>query len=51
VAITWAGKTADITIETDTFQMTAEPGIVITAARTISGAILRQKLPTMTRPP
>jgi hypothetical protein len=51
VAITWAGKTADITIEADTFQITAEPGIVITAARTISGAILRQKLPTMMRPP
>ena len=43
VGLPHAGKTADITIEADTFQVTVEPGIVITAARATSRAILRQK--------
>jgi hypothetical protein len=43
VGLPHAGKTADITIEAGTFQITVEPGIVITAARATSRAILRQK--------
>jgi len=43
VDLPYVGKTADITIEVDTFQITVEPGIVITAARTTLRAILRQK--------
>ena len=43
VGLPHAGKTAEITIEADTYQITVEPGIVITAARTTSRAILRQK--------
>lgn len=45
VGLPHAGKTADITIEADwaSFQVTVEPGIVITAARATSRAILRQK--------
>jgi len=38
-----AGKTAEVTIEAGTFQIAVELGVVITAPRTTSRAILRQK--------
>ena len=38
-----AGQTAEVTIEADTLQITVKPGIVITAARTISRGIVREK--------
>jgi len=43
VGLPHAGKTAEVTVEADTFQIAVEPGIVITAPRTTSRAILRQK--------
>ncbi len=44
VGLAHAGKTAEVTIEADSFQDHGGPGIVITAsARTTSRAILRQK--------
>jgi hypothetical protein len=38
-----AGKTAEITIEADTYQITVEDGIIITAPRTTSRDIKRHK--------
>jgi hypothetical protein len=38
-----AGKTAEITIEADTYQITVEDGIIITASRTTSRDIKRHK--------
>jgi hypothetical protein len=43
VGLPRAGKTAQITIEAHTFQITVEPGITITAARTSSRDIQRHK--------
>jgi len=43
VGLPHAGKTAEVTIDADIFQIAVEPGIVITAPRTTSRAILRQK--------
>jgi hypothetical protein len=43
VGLPYAGKTAEITIEADTYQITVESGITITAARTTSRDIRRHK--------
>lgn len=37
------GELQPVSVEADTFQITVEPGIVVTAARRTSRAILRQK--------
>ena len=41
VGLPHAGKTADVTIETDTYQITVEEGITITAPRKTSHDIKR----------
>jgi hypothetical protein len=38
-----ARKTAEVTVEADTYQVTVEPGITITAARSTSRDIRRYK--------
>jgi hypothetical protein len=38
-----AGKTAEVSVEADIYQITVEPGITITAARTTSRDIRRHK--------
>ena len=38
-----ARKTAEVTVESDTYQITVEPGITITAPRTTSRDIKRHK--------
>jgi hypothetical protein len=38
-----AGKTAEITVETDTYQITVDDGVVLTAPCTTSRDILRHK--------
>src|SRR5262249_19238465 len=43
VGLPHAGKTVEITVESDTCQITVEPGITITAPRTTSPAIRRHK--------
>jgi hypothetical protein len=43
VGLPYAGKTAEITIEADTYQITVEPGITITVARTPKRDIRRHK--------
>lgn len=43
VGLAHARKTAQITVEADTYQITVEPGITITAARTTSRDIRRHK--------
>jgi transposase InsO family protein len=43
VGLTHARKTADVTIGTDTYQITVEDGITLTAARTTSRDIRRHK--------
>lgn len=43
VGLPHAGKTAEITIDTDTYQITVEDGITITAARKTSHDIKRHK--------
>jgi hypothetical protein len=43
VGLPHAGKTAEVTVGTDTVEIMAEPGIVITTARTSSRVILRHK--------
>jgi len=43
VGLPHASKTAEVTIEAGTFQIAVELGVVITAPRTTSRAILRQK--------
>ena len=43
VGLPHAGKTAEITIETDTYQITVGEGITITAPRTTSRDIKRHK--------
>jgi len=44
VGLTHARKTAEVTVEADTYQVTVEPGITITAARTTSRDIRRHKV-------
>ena len=43
VGLPHAGKTAEITIESDTYQITVEDGIALTASRTTSRDIKRRK--------
>jgi transposase InsO family protein len=43
VGLPYAGKTAEITVETDTYQITVEEGITITAPRKTSRDIKRHK--------
>ena len=43
VGLPHAGKTAEVTVESDTYQITVEPGIIITAPRTTSRDIRRHK--------
>ena len=43
VGLAHARETAEITVEADTYRITAEPGITITAPRTTSRDIRRQK--------
>jgi hypothetical protein len=43
VGLPHAGKTAEITVETDTYQITVDDGVVLTAPRTTSRDILRHK--------
>ncbi len=43
VGLPHAGKTAEITIEADTYQITVQGGIIITAPRTTSRDIKRHK--------
>jgi hypothetical protein len=43
VGLPHAGKTAEITVESDTYQITVEDGITITAPRTTSRDIKRHK--------
>ncbi len=46
VGLAHARKSAEVTVEADSYQITVEPGIVITAARTTSRDIRRHKAPT-----
>ena len=48
VGLAHARKTAVVTVEADTYQITIEPGIAITAPRTTSRDIRRHKPPTTT---
>ena len=43
VGLPYAGKTAEITIQADTFQITVEDGTALTAPRTTSRDIKRHK--------
>ena len=43
VGLPHAGKTAEVTVEPDIYQITVEPGITITAPRTTSRDIRRHK--------
>jgi hypothetical protein len=43
VGLAHAGKTAEVTVEADTYQITVDPGITISAPRTTSGDIRRHK--------
>ena len=43
VGLAHARKTAEVTVEADTYQITVEPGITITAPRTTSSDIRRHK--------
>jgi len=43
VGLPYAGKTAEITIEADTYQITVEDGTALTAPRTTSRDIKRHK--------
>ena len=43
VGLPHAGKTAEVTIEADTYQITIEDGVVITAPRMTSRDIKRHK--------
>jgi hypothetical protein len=43
VGLSHARQTAHVTVEADTYQITVEPGITITAARTTSRDIKRHK--------
>ena len=40
VGLPHAGKLTEVTVESDTYQITVEPGITVTAPRTTSGARL-----------
>jgi hypothetical protein len=51
VGLPHAGKTAEITVGSDTYQITVEDGITIAAPRTTSRDIKRHKAPTTTSPP
>jgi hypothetical protein len=50
VGLQHAGKTADVTVESDTYQITVEPGITVTAPRTASGEIRRHKASNYAQP-
>ncbi len=43
VGLPHAGKTAEVSAEADTYQVTVEPGITITTPRTTSSDIRRHK--------
>jgi hypothetical protein len=43
VGLAHARKAAEVTVESDTYQITVAPGITITAARTASRDIRRHK--------
>ena len=43
VGLSHARKTAEVTVEADTYQVTVEPGITISAPRTTSSDIRRHK--------
>jgi hypothetical protein len=43
VGLVHAGKTVEVTVESDSYQISVEPGITITAARTTSREIRRHK--------
>ena len=43
VGLSHARKTVQVTVGPDTYQVTVEPGITVTAARTISRDIRRHK--------
>ena len=43
IGLPHAGKTAEITIEADTYQITVDPGITITAPRATSRDVKRHK--------
>ncbi len=43
VGLSHARKTVKVTVEADTYQITVEPGITITAPRTTSSDIRRHK--------
>ena len=45
VALPHAGKTVQVTVGPDTYQIAVEPGITVTAARTGSRDIRRHKAP------
>jgi hypothetical protein len=46
VGLAHARTSAEVTVEADRYQITVEPGIIITAARTTSRDIRRHKAPT-----
>ncbi|MEP7022528.1 MAG: hypothetical protein ABJB47_01685 [Actinomycetota bacterium] len=46
VGLPHAGKTAEATVETDTYQITVAPGIAVTARRASAREIRRQKAST-----
>ena len=50
VGLPHAGKTAEITIGSDTYQITVEDGIILTAPRTTSRDIQRHKASNYHRP-
>ena len=43
VGLAHARKTVEVSVETDTYQVTVEPGITVTAPRTTSRDIRRHK--------
>jgi hypothetical protein len=50
VGLPHTGKTVEVTVEPDTYQITVEPGITITAPRTTSREIRRHKACSYDRP-
>ena len=49
VGLPHAGKTAEVTAEAGTYQITVEPGITVTALRTTTSGIRRHKAPDYSR--
>jgi len=43
VGLPHAGKTAEVTVEADTYRVTVEPGVTVTTPRTTSRDIRRHK--------